>query len=595
MSNGIMNSINILYTPNINDVKRYSHIANPNNMIVSSYMNNGSYIGFDYYKGLSYELYYVDNKQGIHQLSYNFVQGNGVGIKDNKFNINIDNDTFVSTYYKGKNYITVNTNCLKGASPSNKGILYIDPNLYNNDLYRETIVDDDSVCLNSDNQITLSGGFVHDMSKIEAYYKKCNNMLNKIKELSKSANTLPNHSNVGDILYYDNRLKKYTLNSQSTNNGEVYQNVPEMICVIASNVLSDNNPRFIPIKRDNILYKFDSSNYLYTENNMNQVPIYETNDVSEINQSTNIIGANYGFIALNRYDWKNNIKNPFHKKEYYYTNTNKITTYKNNNVDITKYEDELTNNLTWCIDVSKIDYNNNYKINTGAVYSNVIENPTERLQQLTIYFIIEVKFDGFSKYYVCDLKYDRLIDRFTNTNILHSYCVKNTITNNFNELKDNSKENYENIYLEDLYKYLKSLNVNVTPNIEYIELEDFNEEYTNEDINYNDETYVITEKNIELTDITLKINDIDFTSYRNNVYKFNILSSINGQINISISDGTIDKDTFIVESNKESETITIINNTNNIINCNISITIIPFENNIYKSMTINSTKIINKA
>lgn len=590
-----MNSINILYTPNINDVKRYSHIANPNNMIVSSYMNNGSYIGFDYYKGLSYELYYVDNKQGIHQLSYNFVQGNGVGIKDNKFNINIDNDTFVSTYYKGKNYITVNTNCLKGASPSNKGILYIDPNLYNNDLYRETIVDDDSVCLNSDNQITLSGGFVHDMSKIEAYYKKCNNMLNKIKELSKSANTLPNHSNVGDILYYDNRLKKYTLNSQSTNNGEVYQNVPEMICVIASNVLSDNNPRFIPIKRDNILYKFDSSNYLYTENNMNQVPIYETNDVSEINQSTNIIGANYGFIALNRYDWKNNIKNPFHKKEYYYTNTNKITTYKNNNVDITKYEDELTNNLTWCIDVSKIDYNNNYKINTGAVYSNVIENPTERLQQLTIYFIIEVKFDGFSKYYVCDLKYDRLIDRFTNTNILHSYCVKNTITNNFNELKDNSKENYENIYLEDLYKYLKSLNVNVTPNIEYIELEDFNEEYTNEDINYNDETYVITEKNIELTDITLKINDIDFTSYRNNVYKFNILSSINGQINISISDGTIDKDTFIVESNKESETITIINNTNNIINCNISITIIPFENNIYKSMTINSTKIINKA
>lgn len=590
-----MNSINILYTPNINDVKRYSHIANPNNMIVSSYMNNGSYIGFDYYKGLSYELYYVDNKQGIHQLSYNFVQGNGVGIKDNKFNINIDNDTFVSTYYKGKNYITVNTNCLKGASPSNKGILYIDPNLYNNDLYRETIIDDDSVCLNSDNQITLSGGFVHDMSKIEAYYKKCNNMLNKIKELSKSANTLPNHSNVGDILYYDNRLKKYTLNSQSTNNGEVYQNVPEMICVIASNVLSDNNPRFIPIKRDNILYKFDSSNYLYTENNMNQVPIYETNDVSEINQSTNIIGANYGFIALNRYDWKNNIKNPFHKKEYYYTNTNKITTYKNNNVDITKYEDELTNNLTWCIDVSKIDYNNNYKINPGAVYSNIIENPTERLQQLTIYFIIEVKFDGFSKYYVCNLKYDGLIDRFTNTNILHSYCVKNTITNNFNELKDNSKENYENIYLEDLYKYLKSLNVNVIPKIEYIELEDFNEEYTNEDINYNDEIYVITEKNIELTDITLKINDIDFTSYRNNVYKFNILSSINGQINISISDGTIDKDTFIVESNKESETITIINNTNNIINCNISITIIPFENNIYKSMTINSTKIINKA
>ena len=597
MSNGIMNSINILYTPNINDIKRYNHLANPNTMIVSSYMNNGSYIGFDYYKGLSYELYYVDNQQGIHQLSYNFVQGNGIDIKDNTLNINIDNDTFVSSYYKGKNYITVNNDCLKGASPTNRGILYIDPNLYNNDLYRETIVDDDSVCLNSDNQITLAGGFIHDLSKIEAYYKKCNSMLNKIKELSIKTNTLSDYSNIGDILYYDSRLKKYTLDSQTINNdnGEVYQNVPEMICIIPSNVLDDNNPRFIPIKRDKVLYKFDSSNYLYIKNGMNQIPIYETNNVSDIDQSTNVIGANYGFIALNRNDWKNNLKNPFHKKEYYYTSTNKVTTYKNNNTDLTKYEDSLTNNLTWCIDVSKIDYNNNYKISPGSIYSNIIKNPTEKLQQLTIYFIIEVKFDGFSKYYCCNLKYDGITERFINTNDLHSYCVKNTITNNFNLLKENSLENYEKYYLEDLYTYLKSLNINIKPNIKYVELEDFDEEYTNEETTYNDETYVITDKNIELTDIKLEINDVDITNYQNNVYKFNVLSSVNGQANVVISNGTINKDNFIVESNKESETITITNNTNNIINCTISITLTPFEKNRYKSATINSTKFINKA
>jgi len=496
MSNGILNSVNILYTRSIDDIKRYNHLANPNMMIVSSYMNEGSYIGFDYYKGLSYELYYVDNKQSIHQLSYNFVQGNGIGIKDNKFNINIDNETFVSSYYKGKNYITVNTDHLKGASPSNKGILYIDPNLYNNDLYRETIVDDDGICLNSDNQITLAGGVVHDLSKIEAYYKKCNNILNKIKELSNTS-TMSNYSNVGDILYYDSISNKYTLDSQTSYNGKIFKNIPEMICVIAGNVLNDNNPRFIPIKRDNVLYKFDSSNHFYIKNGMNQIPVYETNNINDINQSSNVIGSNYGFIALNRDDWKNNIKNPFHKKEYYYTNTNTIKTYKNNNVDITKYEDELINNLSWSIDANKIDYNNNYKINPGGVYSNIIKNPTEKLEQLTIYFIIELKFDGFIKYYCCNLQFDPDTERFTNINnnvynkgILHSYCVKNTITNNFDKLKDNYIENYENIYLEDLYTYLKSLNVNIKPNIEYIELEDFNEEYTNEEIVYNDETYV---------------------------------------------------------------------------------------------------------
>ena len=595
MSNGIMNSVNVLYTPNINDIKRYNHLANPNTMIVSSYMNEGSYIGFDYYKGLSYELYYVDNAKNIHQLSYNFVEGNGIHVKNNTFNIDIDNDTFVSTYYKGKNYITVNTDVLKGASPINKGILYIDPNLYNNDLYRETIIDDDTVCLNSERQITLAGGLVHDMSKIEAYYKKCNNILHNIKELLEKTKTLPNYANVGDILYYNSVLKQYTLDTQTSYNGEVYQNIPEMICVIASNVLDDNNPRFIPIKRDPTLYMFDSSNYLYIKKSMSHLPIYETNDVNDINQSTNTIGANYGFIALNRNDWKNNIKNPFHKKEYYYTNTNKITAFMNANTDILKYEDGLTNNISWYIDNSKIDYNDNYKICPGAVYSNIIKNPTENLQHLTIYFIIELMFSKFTKYYICNLNYDGIIERFVNNNYLYAYCVKKTITNNFNDIKDNNLENYHKIYLQDLYTYLRSMNVNIKPNIEYVDLEDFDQEYANEEINYNNETYIITDKNIALTDITLVINDIDFTNYQNNIYKFNVLSSVNGQVKIDISAGIIDKDIFIVEANKNSETITITNNTKEIINSDITITIVPFENNKYKPLTIHSTKIINNA
>ena len=110
MPNGTMNSINILYTQNINDLKRYQNRVNPNNIIVSSYLNNGSYVGYDYYKGLSYELYYVDNNRDIHQLSYNLIEGNGISIRDNKFNINIDNDTLKPYYYayNDKNYIVTN-------------------------------------------------------------------------------------------------------------------------------------------------------------------------------------------------------------------------------------------------------------------------------------------------------------------------------------------------------------------------------------------------------------------------------------------------------------------------------------------------------
>ena len=113
---------------------------------------------------------------------------------------------------------------------------------------------------------------------------------------------------------------------------------------------------------------------------------------------------------------------------------------------------------------------------------------------------------------------------------------------------------------------------------------------TNINETYIDDTYIITNKQIELTDISASINDVEYYS---NKYKFNVNSSIDGQLNISISDGLIDKTSLILKANTDSETITITNNTKSPMNCIITITITPFENNLYKSLIITESKIIN--
>lgn len=591
-----MSSINILYTPNINDIKRYNNRANPNNIIVSSYMNTGSYIGYDHYKGLSYELYYIDNDRKVHQLSYNLVEGNGISIRNNKFNINIDNDTLIGYYHNyEKNYIVANTNALKSASPLNRGILYVDSNLYYNDLYRETIVDDDAIRLNNTNDIIMASGLVQELAKISLYNKKCNNIVNDIKALIKALKYSHKYNvNVGDILYYDQLKQEYVLEPES----DGIPNIPKMICVIASNILPDNAPRFIPLNRSNTLYQYDDNKFIQVKNALSQVPIYATNDVDNIDNSTKIIGSSYGFIATDRSDWKNNVTNPFNSNEHYYANINKIVVYEGDELIPVEYADDAQINLAWYLDGNKIDFNDNYALKEGAIYSNVIDideisknkDAYDRIMSLRIYILISVIYNKVTKYYMCNLSYNEILQRFVNINKTLAYCIKKTTTNNFDSLKDNSEEEYNKIFDEDLNEYIKTIKIYDKIGIHYITLEDCEEDFTNIQEPYIDDTFIITNKQIELTDISVSINDIE---YYENKYKFNILSSVDGYVNISVSSGSIDRNSLMVSANKNTETITITNYSKNVITCNITVTLTPSDKNSYKSLTIYETKLIN--
>ena len=232
MLNRVLNSVNILYTPNIEDVKRYSNYASPNTFVVASYFNKGSYFGFEYYKGLSYELYYIDPDTNIQQLTYHIVKGNGLFVKDNKFEIKIDNNTLNTSTYGGKYYVNVNTTSFKEASYLNRGLLSIKNDPYYNDKYSDTIDDKGGIIFNNDHKIVLSNGLKQNLQNIQKYYDKCNNIIKKINDLYKICIKdldVTTYVEVGDILYYNSEKKIYTLN-KANKSGTI--NTPAMICVM---------------------------------------------------------------------------------------------------------------------------------------------------------------------------------------------------------------------------------------------------------------------------------------------------------------------------------------------------------------------------
>lgn len=600
MSNGIMNSVDILYTPNIEDVKNYKNYASPNTFIVSSYYNTGSYIGFNYYGGLSYELYYIDDNKKINQLSYNLVPGNGLNIENNKFEVNIDEKTLVNKYYNGKRYIVVNMDSLKQASALNRGLLFINNNLYYNDTYLDTCIDDDVFTLKGDN-IDISNGLAQDLNTIEIYYKKCISLLELIDALYLKCSTdlsISKHIEVGDILYYDQTKQKYSLEPQ-TKSG--INNTPVMVCVISSNVLPDGYPRFIPLKRKKKSYIYDKLNTIYLKNALNQIPIYVTNDIDEINLNTSIKGASSGFIAVKRDSWKSNVANPFEAAENYYSSTNKSTIYSYTDViepepyiptpiipGVTTVVPGITTivlpiytniNVNWYVDCSKINYNNNYAIEQFGVYTQVI-SPTQipsKVMNSTIYVIVTIKFNNnISKYYVCNLKYHD--NRFTNMNKVYGYNLKKTITNNFTETSNNVYENYYSLLYKDLKESSTTINEHKQKNIVYTTLSTIDTNFT-ETSAVVKETYVITNKKIELTDTKL---DMSVISNVGNKVTLNITTSTAGKVLLTTNGGTLSSSTIIMYGTSPSATVFLTNSGTKDINATIIGIFVPSDANKYK-------------
>ena len=576
MPNRILNSTNILYTPNIEDVKKYNYYASPNTFIISSYYNSGSYIGFDYYQGLSYELYYVDQNKNIQQLTYNFVKGNGLSIKDNKFEIKLDNKTLTLEKYKNKNYVKVNINAFKEASYLNRGVLTIENGIYYNDKYYDLLDSDGAFKLDNSNRITLSNGLTHDLENISLYYKKCTDIIKKVNELYliaiKDLNVAA-YVEVGDILYYNSKKKIYTLNKS---NKDGTNNVPSMVCVIASNVLPDFEPRFMPLKRNMEQFIFDKSSTMYIKNALNTVPIYNISDTTKINTSTNIKGANRGYIAVKRNDWSKNIKNPLDSSENYYTLNAKSIIYNTSSI-------VSSQTLNWYIDASKINYNNNYTISNYGVYTDILnETIKNKIGNTSVYVILTINFNNnVVKYYLCNLKVNN--NRLININTLYGYSLMKTITNNFTEISTSSSES-SSILLSKEMKELSSSSSESNNGIHFTTLKPMNVDFS-ESSNNATETYVISHESEILSDSKVYITTV---SHTNNTYTFTVTASIYGKIDIITTAGTLNIKSLIVEPNKPTNKITVTNNTVEMINTTINVYLSPNDTTKYKST---STKI----
>lgn len=582
MPNRVLNSTNILYTPNIEDVKNYNMYAFPNTFVVSSYVNTGTYIGFTYYSGISYELYYIDPDKNVQQLTYNMVPGNGLSIDNNKFEIKLDNETLKPTFtYLSKNYIKVDMSSFKEASAINRGTLSIKNGVYYNDKYYNIYDDEGAFIVDGSNRICLSNGLYHELNEISRYYDKCIDIIKKInnlysivvKDLDVSI-----YVEVGDILYYNSKKKIYTL-SKTNKDGSINQ--PEMVCVIASNVMPDYEPRFMPIKRKMNKYVYDKSNSIHLKNTFNSIPIYSTYITEKININTSIKSSFSGHIAVKRNDWSSNIINPLDSSENYYT----INTL-----------DAITNKIisgqsvNWYVDAEKIDYNNNYNIKSYGVYTDIIDSEIRnQIGNGYVYTIIIVKFsNGLTKYYFCNLKLDN--NRLVNINTLYGYNYKNTITNNItNNPGDHEKtlsllaygkisENEPIIEIKhDLSKFVTLKDINIT----FDDNNDINGNGNNNGGNNFVGTYILSNDDIVLTNTSISIQTLNCTNTR---YAFQVKPSVDGTISIvPVMGGKLNISSLWVKGGTYSSDIVITNDKTYSIYTQVNIYLKPDNTSKYKS------------
>ena len=552
-------NVNFIYNYNIENAKRYKNFTSKNTFVISSYTYN-IYHNYENYNGISYELYYIDNDNNIQQLTKNLIEGNGILLKDNKITINIDNQTLESKYDKNSStyYINVNTQNFKESSYLNKGLLNVDNDLYYNDNYYDSTIENGSFKFN--NEIDLSTGLLSDLQLIKFYYNGCINKMSSINNLYDLCLREIDQSifiNVGDILYYNPLNKKYSFKKSE-------DNIPYMVCVIGSNVLEDCQPRFIKINRDNESHVFDKSTSLYVKSAFNYIPNYNTNILSYVNISTDLVNSTYGFIATNYKKWNDNYVNPLNNTEHYYANIPRAEKYEeqyqtNSYVEvIDKYY-----NVNWYCDLSKVNLSN-YEIESYGIFSDlltqdIINKYNEDVHNLDFLFHIQYS-NGITKKYNGNFIIEN--KRILNNEKLYPYDSINSILTNSNyiasseldTLQQSRTEKHNNINTTYISYFDNSRNVNILSN----------ENATNIYNQYNDEnnnTWWYKEYNQGIIGET--INSIELFKQ----YQYQISQS---RINVKIPNNLCDKDCYmkvslILKNNKvHSEYFIKYNNTSGI-------------------------------
>lgn len=381
INNNVMkNDEIIMYIDNIDiiDIDNKGMFT-PNSLLITSY-NYHTIKNYKIAKGTSYELYYVNNDSTPVQISYQFMQGNGLYADElNNLYLGIDNRTIKEN---DNHELYVDTNELTYAyNGINKGILAGE-----NKLFYDHHINNSGFISSTDGILKLTNGLMMSLFEIQDYYDKFELLSLEINKLSVKLNYDVDLFEVGDILYID-KNNKYTKKAEG--------NTPYMICVIGSNTLQDKCARFIPLDKNNYENIFSKSlNNIYYRKLYNSIPIYN-NDLNMLTNNSKITSGSYGFISTDNAYWINNFKNPFNFNEHYYANLY-----------------TLKNEVIWYLDPDSFHQEDMYSINKKAIVTEIINLEKFEFND-DICPLIEIKFsDGFIGYYLINFDYSKNNSRF---------------------------------------------------------------------------------------------------------------------------------------------------------------------------------------
>ena len=385
MLNSVFNESKFLYVENLDLITSNLKNVDTNMFVLTSY-------NYDFdkdhrkYEGTSYELYFIDNKKDIHQLTYYVLPGNGLTIdSDYRMNINIDDNTIK----ENSSYLYIESNNLSTINYYSKGIAKGDNLFYHNDILNKDIIKSGSIS-SEDGIIYLNNGISMDLFEIEDYLNKIDQLAIDIRTLYDIIINEKTTFKIGDYLYISN--EGYITNEK---NGEPY-----MVCVISSGILPDGYARFIPIKRMNNYVSFSVNNkQIPVKKSFSSIPIYD-NDYLNISSNSSLIGSKYGFIATDRDDWLNNLTGIENPIKHYYV---KIP-QKPEAILITEYD--------WFLNYDYINNGELYKLNSLSFVSSTI-NPDVLLGINQLFITIDITFkNGKTKEYLLNTVYNTTSKRF---------------------------------------------------------------------------------------------------------------------------------------------------------------------------------------
>ena len=461
----------VVYLDNLNIIELENRgNFTPNSLILTSYKYN-TIKNYRRISGISYELFFVDNDINTVRLTYYVNQGNGLYYdENNNLYLGIDNKTIKENE---NNELYVDTNSLTYAYNSvNKGILAGE-----NKLFYDHILHNSGFITSIDGVVKLTNGLMMSLFEIQEYYNKFETMSLDINKIAVKLNYDIDIFEIGDILYI-NEDNKFTKKSEG--------NTPLMVCVIASNTLSDKCARFIPLEKNNHPNIFNNiKNNIYYNKLYSSVPIYNTN-LNMLTNNSKIIAGSYGFISSDNSYWMNNFKNPFNFNEHYYANLYTLKT-----------------NIVWYIDPDAFHGMDMYSIDKNAIVTEIVNIEKFEFND-DVCPLVELKFsDGFVGYYLLNFDYIKNNARFelVDASKTTSQVIKllKTINNKSNISKQNNKVKIYNsdqlLSSEDLvteYKIYLNNNNNEPEKFENDNMDNIDYKILVEQLKDNKETIVTT-------------------------------------------------------------------------------------------------------